>query len=62
MFEVVPEGNRWTWRLIGFCGRVLVYTPASWASDLDAAEAAKAYRAAFWRAADAIDHRQARGI
>ncbi|APZ81821.1 hypothetical protein vBEliSR6L_56 [Erythrobacter phage vB_EliS_R6L] len=62
MIELVAVGNRWTWTLICPLGRVLVYTPASWPSDLEAADAAKAYRAAFWALADQIDHRQARAI
>ena len=62
MFEVVLDGNRWTWRLISFCGRVLVYTPDSYETDFEAAAAAKAYRAGFWFVADQVDHRMARCI
>lgn len=62
MIEVVPAGNRWTWRLICALGRVLVYTTESWATDFEAADAAKAYRAGFWHRADSVDHRQARAI
>lgn len=62
MFEVIPAGNRWTWRLICAVGRVLVYTDETFETDLAAAAAAKAYRAGFWALADLIDHRQARAI
>lgn len=62
MIEVVQAGNRWTWTLIGVCGRRLVWTDESWPTIEGAASAAKAYRAAFWALADAIDHRQARAI
>lgn len=62
MFEVVLDGNRWTWRLIGFCGRVLVYTPDTYEQDHEAAAAAKAYRSGFWAVADQVDHRMARCI
>lgn len=57
MIEVIPTGNRWTWRMIGFDRAVLVYTADSWASDREAFAAAKAYRAAFWAMACQIDHR-----
>lgn len=59
MFEVIPAGNRWTWRMICAAGRVLVYTAESWATDFEAADAAKAYRAAFWAVACQVDHRMA---
>lgn len=62
MIEVALSGNRWTWTLIGVCGRPLVWSPDSWPTIDEAAAAAKAYRAAFWAVADAIDHRQARAI
>lgn len=62
MIEVYLCGNRWAWALIGICGRRLVYNDQRFDSDLAAAAAAKAYRAAFWALADAIDHRQARAI
>lgn len=62
MFEVIPHGNRWTYRLIAFCGRVLVYTDETYETDLAAAAAARAYRSAFWYIADRIDHRQARAV
>lgn len=48
--------------MIAFCGRRIVYGPERFDSDHAAAEAARAYRAAFWALADAIDHRQARAI
>lgn len=57
MIEVIPAGNRWTWRMIGADGAVLVYTGDSWPSDHDAFAAAKAYRTSFWAMACAIDHR-----
>lgn len=57
MFEVIPAGNRWTWRMICAAGRVLVYTADSWATDFEAADAARAWRKRFWDHAWAIDHR-----
>jgi hypothetical protein len=44
-FEVfaAPAGG-FTWRIIGACGRSLVYTGHAYPSDLEAAEAAKAER------------------
>jgi hypothetical protein len=57
MISVDPVGNRWTWRMIGACGATLVYTDQTWASDLDAFAAGRAYRAAFWAMAGRIDHR-----
>lgn len=62
MIEVVLIGNRWSWTMICPLGRVLAYTTESWPSISEAAEAAKAYRAALWAVADLIDHRQARAI
>lgn len=62
MFEVYLIGNRWTWQLISFCGRVLVYTPDTFESDMEAAAAAKAYRSTFWAIADQVDHRMARCV
>lgn len=62
MIEVLLIGNRWTWTLIGVCGRVLVYTAETFETDVEANAAAKAYRAGFWLVADGVDHRQARGI
>jgi hypothetical protein len=60
MFEVIPAGNRWTWRMICAFGRTLVYTSETYDDDLLAAEAAKSYRTAFWRVADQVDHRMGR--
>ena len=57
VFEVIPAGNRWTWRMICAAGRVLVYTAESWAINFEAADAAKAYRTAFWAIACQVDHR-----
>ena len=57
MIEVIPAGNRWTWRMICAAGRTLVYTAESWPTDLEAFSAAKAYRTAFWAMACEIDHR-----
>lgn len=62
MFEVVPAGDRWTYRLICAAGRVLVYTAETFDSDNAAANAAKAYRSDFWALSDRIDHRQARAV
>lgn len=59
MFEVIPAGNRWTWRMICAAGRTLVVTAESWATDFEAADAARRYRTAFWAVADTADHRQA---
>ena len=57
MIEVLPWGNRWTWRMIGFDGAVLVYTSETWPCDFSAFAAAKAYRTAFWAMACQVDHR-----
>jgi hypothetical protein len=62
MIEVFRCGNRWGWAMIAFCGRRIVWSNDRFDSDHAAAEAARAYRAAFWAVADAIDHRQARCI
>ncbi len=62
MIEVIPQGNRWVWTMIGFCGRVLVYGRDSFATDIEAFAAAKAWRSEFWARADQIDHRMARAI
>lgn len=56
MIEVIRAGNRWTWRMIGACGAVLVYTAETWPCDFSAFAAAKAYRAAFWAMASQVDH------
>jgi len=57
MFEVVPHGNGWAWRMICAAGRVLVYSLETFATDMEAAAAAKAYRVANWRHAATVDHR-----
>lgn len=62
MYEVILSGNRWTWQLISAAGRVIVSTPLTYPCDATAAEAARRYRAEFWRVADQVDHRQARCI
>lgn len=58
MIEVVPAGNRWVWQMICAAGRVLAYSMESWATDFEAADAAKAYRAAIFGSAARVDHRQ----
>jgi hypothetical protein len=60
MFEVIPIGNRWTWRMICAFDRTLVYTAETYDDDGQAADAAKDYRRRFWAVADAVDHRMAR--
>lgn len=45
--------------MICAAGRVLVYTDESWPTDMEAADAAKSYRARFWAIACQIDHRMA---
>lgn len=50
-------GNRWAWRMICAAGRTLVYTAETYPCDFSAYAAAKAYRAAFWDMAWAIDAR-----
>lgn len=62
MIEVYLCGNRWAWSLISYCGRRIVWSDERFDCIASAAAAAKAYRAAFWAVADAIDHRQARAI
>jgi hypothetical protein len=57
MIEVIRAGDGWTWRMIGADGRVLVYTAETWPEDGGCFAAAKAYRTAFWAAANRIDHR-----
>ncbi len=57
MIEVVPHGNGYTWRMIDFVGRVLVYTAETFPCTFSAFAAAKAYRTAFWAMACQIDHR-----
>lgn len=62
MIEVLLVGDGWTWTMLCPAGRIIVYTTARYATDGQANDAAKAYRAAFWAIADQIDHRQARCI
>lgn len=56
-FEVIPSGTGFTWRLIGACGRALVYSQDSYPSDFDAAQAAKDARAGFLGRALSVDGR-----
>lgn len=44
-FEVVPTGDGFTWRLIGSCGRPLVYRAETYPTDFAAAQAARDARA-----------------
>lgn len=62
MIEVIWCGQAWRWSMIADSGRRIVWSDQPFESDHAAAEAARAYRAAFWALADAIDHRQARAI
>ena len=57
MIEVIPHGNGWAWRFICNAGRVLAYSLESFTSNLEAAAAAKAYRAAHWAHASTVDYR-----
>ena len=43
--------------MIASDGRLLVYTEETYDSDFAAADAAKAYRTAFWALGREIDHR-----
>jgi len=54
-FEVVPVDGGFTWRLIGSSGRALVYTDQIYASDFEAADAAKAIRQRMAEAARRVD-------
>lgn len=54
-FEVVPVGERFTWRIISACGRPLVYTDETYASDFAAAAAAKEARAGMAARAERVD-------
>ena len=58
MIEVFASGNRWTFHFICAAGRILYYTDRTWETDMDAATEAKRRRAAFFRQACEIDHRQ----
>ena len=62
MIEVIETAGGWTWRLICAAGRVLVYSGKTFATNFEAAYAAKAYRSGFWAVADGVDNRQARSI
>ncbi len=59
MIEVIRHGNAWVWRMISDAGRVLAYGDATFPCDMSAADAARAYRSAFWATACRIDHRMA---
>lgn len=54
-FEVVPADDGFTWRLIGPCGRALVYPQERYPCTFSAAKAAKAARADFSERARPID-------
>ncbi len=55
VIEVIPAGNRWTYRFVCDAGRTLVYTAETWADDLECFLAAKTYRLQFWMLAHEID-------
>jgi len=57
MIEVIPDGSRWTWRMICHHGRALVFAGQTYASDFEAIAAARAARGRFWDAAWPVDHR-----
>ena len=57
MNEVVPTATGWTWRMIGFDRRPLVYVADEYPCTFTAFAAAKAYRTAFWARACTVDHR-----
>lgn len=55
-FEVVPaEPDGFTWRIIGACGRPLLYSLERFPSDFAAASAAKAVRAHVGEVAQRVD-------
>ncbi|TCM21501.1 hypothetical protein EDF56_101165 [Novosphingobium sp. PhB165] len=54
-FEVVPVDGGFSWRLIGSCGRALVYPQETYPSDFAAADAAKVARADLHARALLID-------
>lgn len=60
MFEVIEHGNGFAWQMICATGRVLYGPFPGFPCIGSAADAAKAYRVAFWRVADRVDHRMAR--
>jgi len=57
VIEVFPQGNRWAWRFICAAGRVLAYSLETFATDMEAAANAKAYRVKHWAQASSVDHR-----
>lgn len=57
MIEVVRVGDGWTWVMIGFCGRVLVYAGETFATDIAANDAAKEFRSTFWQFSASRDAR-----
>ena len=59
MIEVIENGNGWSWRMICDQGRILAYCNQVHGRISDAANAAKAYRTAFWAMACRVDHRMA---
>ena len=56
-FEVVPVGRRFTWRIIGGCGRTLVSPGRTYRTDREAADAARTYRAEIAAHAERVDGR-----
>lgn len=54
-FEVVPVGRRFTWRIIGSCGRTLVSPGRTYRTDIEAADAAQEYRARIGALAAKVD-------
>ena len=54
-FEVRPDGDRFTWALLGACGRALVYSGQTYPCTFSAAAAAKEARGRLCEAARAVD-------
>lgn len=54
-FEVVPHDNGFAWRLIGACGRALVYSIETYPCMFSAARDAKAARVRYSEMARAVD-------
>lgn len=54
-FEVIPAGDGFTWRLIGSCGRPLVYPLEIYPCGFAAADAAREARARFCETARVVD-------
>lgn len=54
-FEVIPSGEGFTWRLIGSCGRPLVYVKDTYPNDFTAAAAARVARGRFLERAALVD-------